>query len=177
MFLSKGKFGIKIVLLGHVDTNLKQALEEYIQKEFRKKVYILEYKLPLTAFDFKRKQYNAEELMEITYSLKSYKEKIMGLICEDIFIDNEEYILSLTDTKRETLVLSTYRLSHSLQESFDDPLLLANRLAKLIKHNLWRIQGLEQCSDPKCVMFDSPRLEQLDQKDIDMCPQCKKKVY
>ncbi|MCD4783007.1 MAG: archaemetzincin family Zn-dependent metalloprotease [Candidatus Eremiobacteraeota bacterium] len=177
MFLSKGRFGIKLIPLGKVPGDIQEYLTEALQGVFRKKVFRLKkQKIPTQAFDLNRSQYNSKELIEFLQAQKTYKEKIIGLINEDIFKPGFPFVFGEANSLKDVAVVSLWRFEQNM-EFFDcDPELFKSRGKKEAIQKMGHIYGLRHCVNPNCVMFYSHTISDIDVKSDEFCTHCKDRL-
>lgn len=174
MFISKGRFGIKLVPFGRIPGDILDFLTDEIQDVFRKKVFRLRpQKIPIEAFDLNRTQYSVKELLEYINSLRVYKEKMLGIINEDIYKKNFPFVFGAANPIKESAVVSTWRFAQNMRYFDCDPELFKMRLKKQAIHELSYTYGLRHCSNPDCIMFYSFTMNELDQKSDQFCDRCK----
>ena len=177
MFLSKGRFGIKLVPLGKVPVEVLEYLLETIQEVFRKKAFLSDtMEIPVFAYDLKRSQYNAKELINFLYARKKYKEKTLGIINEDIYLSDSSYIFGVSSASKEVSVISMWRFDQNRIHSNSDPMIFVQRLKKTAIRQVATIFGLRHCDDPECVMYKSTTIEEIDAKSDRLCKQCRSKI-
>lgn len=174
MFLSKGRFGIKLVPLGKISEDLQEYIIELLQKNFRKKVFLARSQnIPITSYNPIRLQYNSKELIEFLLSLKSYKEKILGIINEDIYKQGSPFVFGESNVNKEVALISLWRFEQNrIFFDCDGPLML-ERIKKQAIYETSTIYGLRTCADPKCVMYYCQTMDELDNKDSKYCAKCK----
>ncbi len=174
MFLSKGKFGIKFVPLGKIPKDIQEYLVESIQATFRKKTYLVEsMDIPVYAYDLKRSQYNVVELVNYLNARKKYKEKTIGIINEDIYINEQPFIFGHSNREKEIAVISLWRFRENKDYTDFNLALDKMRLKKEVIKQLGLIYGLKYCKDPECVMYDSQTPEEMDMKSDILCSSCR----
>ncbi|MCE1246650.1 MAG: archaemetzincin [Firmicutes bacterium] len=174
MFLSKGRFGIKLVPLGKISWDMQDFAVEILQQAFRKKVMLFKSQpLPPAAFDKVRNQYSSVKLMEYLRSFKTYKEKIVGIVNEDLFKPDEPFVFSDFDLIREVTVISLWRFEQ-ISSFFDcDTSLLMERIKKEFINKTARIHGFKECENPRCVMAETKTIGDLDNKTDAFCKFCR----
>lgn len=177
MFLSKGKFGIKLVPLGKIPKDILEYLLEAVQSTFRKKTYFVEpLDIPVFAYDLKRSQYNAAELINYLNARKKYKEKTVGIINEDIYKKEKSFIFGDTDSDKDIAIVSLWRFRENKDYTDFNLSLDKMRLKKEVIKHLGLIYGLMHCKDPECVMYDSRTSEEIDMKSDALCPSCRNRL-
>lgn len=177
MFLSKGKFGIKVVPLGKIPQDIQNYLLESIQSTFRKKTFLVDsMDIPVYAYDLKRSQYNAAELVNYLNARKKYKEKTIGIINEDIFKKEKPFVFGDANLEKEISIVSLWRFRENKDYTDFNLALDKLRLKKEVIKQLGYIYGLKNCKDPECVMYDSQTPEEMDMKSDSLCSSCRNQL-
>jgi len=174
MFLSKGRFGIKLIPLGKIPGEIQDFLIEVLQGIFRKKVFKLKtQKIPIQAFDLNRSQYSSKELIEYLQAQKIHKEKILGLINEDIFKPGFPFIFGESNSLKKVALVSFWRFEQNMKFFDCDPELFKSRIKKEAIQKMGHLYGLRHCTNPKCVMYYSHTISEIDGKSDQFCERCK----
>ncbi len=134
--------------------------------------------LPEGAYYEPRRRYRAERLLEFLDSLSPHKStKIVGLTSFDISTTKGQYedwgIFGMANIGGPSCIVSTYRLGRGKV----DPALFAERVKKVVIHELGHALGLPHCTTPGCVMQDAEgMISTIDRSDGRFCPLCRKKL-
>lgn len=146
-----------------------------IRDQFKREVSVKNVHIELSRFyDPARKQYNANKLLKETENLaRQDSQKTVGLFRVDIFIPILTFIFGQAFLNGNVAVASLYRLNNERYGMPKDNTLLANRFTKEIIHELGHTYGLKHCYNPGCVMLSSTYVEEIDQKNRDLCHKCR----
>jgi archaemetzincin len=125
-------------------------------------------------FDPSRRQYDANKLLKYMDEQMGISAlKTIGLFRVDLFIPILTYIFGQAAYKGRTGVISVYRLRNEQYGLPPDQELLMQRLRKVVIHELGHTFGLVHCLNPDCVMRSSTYVEDIDQKKLQLCSQCR----
>jgi archaemetzincin len=176
--VSKLKKKIVLVPLGEVDYGLINRLATRIVSIIDTPVDILQgIKIPQESFNPRRNQYYSTIIMNKLELLRSSpREKILGLMDEDMYIPSMSFILSEADPHSKVAIVSTHRLRQQSLEIFDEEKLYFARTIKELVHNLGHLLNLKHCPNPKCVMHFSQTIFEVDGKSEKFCDNCKRKA-
>lgn len=168
----------KIALIYHGQFEL-QCLETIvadIRHEFNLPAEISECNSDISAFfDPARRQYDANKLLKFMHEKRGDQAmKTIGLFRVDLFIPILTYIFGQAAYKGKTGVVSVYRLRNEQYGLRHDQELLMLRLRKVVIHELGHTFGLVHCLNPECVMRSSTYVEDIDQKKLQLCNQCRR---
>jgi len=174
MFISKGRFGIKLVPMGKVSVEIQEVLAEVLQEKFRKKVYMSRNQdIPVPAYDIERSQFNSREIINFLHAKRKYKEKILGLMNEDIFKNGLPFVFGDASTSKGVALVSIWRFEQNKKFFASDPDLLIKRGKKEAIQQIGLAYGLRYCSNSECVMFNSHTVDELDRRKEEFCERCK----
>lgn len=170
---------IKLISFGYFDTNFLKKIEQNIRSEYSSDIKIVDGRMDLTRFyDTERRQYNGNLLInEIENNFASDKYKTIGLFNIDLFIPIFTYIFGQAFLNGRSGIVSIYRLSNEKYGIKEDPKLLIDRFSKEIIHELGHTFGLIHCLSPDCVMRSGTYVEDIDQKGIKLCDNCRKILH
>ncbi len=149
-----------------------------IEKVFHVPVDVVRGNLNIDrAFDASRRQYNSTALIShILASSGSGDGKVLGLVDVDLFIPILTFIFGEAQFSGTAAVVSSYRLTNQFYGLEADSILLRERIAKEIIHELGHTFGLYHCRHFDCVMKSSTYVEEIDLKNVDLCPSCSEKL-
>ena len=166
---------ITLISFGYFDADFLRNVAEAVKKEFLLNVNIKEGHLDLSEFyDPTRRQYNGVKLVhEIENTFSSDSSKTIGIFNVDIFIPILTYIFGQAFLNGRTGIASYYRLSNERYGIKMDDRLVLERLIKEVIHELGHTFGLIHCHFPSCVMRSSTYVEDIDQKSMHLCLNCR----
>jgi archaemetzincin len=169
---------ITLVPFGYFDENFLKNIAEAAEHEFRSSVIIKEGHLDLSEFyDPTRRQYNGTRLLnEVDSAFSSDFSKTIGLFNVDLFIPILTFIFGQAFLKGRTGIASQYRLSNERYGIAADNDFLVERFKKEVIHELGHTFGLVHCHTPICVMRSSTYVEDIDQKNVNLCPDCRNEM-
>ncbi len=170
---------ITLVSFGYFEKDLLDQLGETVQLEFRSSMTIKEGHIDLSDFyDPGRRQYNGNNLLKHVDALPiSGFSKTLGLFNVDIFIPILTYIFGQAYLGGRSGIASLYRLNNECYGLKADAHLLLERFKKEVIHELGHTFGLIHCKNQSCVMRSSTYVEDIDQKDHSLCPDCRREIY
>ena len=165
--------------------DLKKNLE-VVFSEFKINVEILRERIKLRKNDLDRvrSQYRALKILNRLVEKAKKKEyfRIFGILDEDIYSKNYDFIFGLAKRGSFAAIISITRLRESFyiesgdlyrkeesKEKFNE------RVLKEAKHEIGHTFGLKHCHNI-CVMKRSDRLTDTDKKPIEYCESCLTKI-
>ena len=166
---------IKLISFGYFEKGLLDKVVKDVELEFQLPVKTKEGHLDLSLFyDPSRRQYDGNRLLkEITNSYAKEQNKTLGLFNVDLFIPILTYIFGQAYLNGKAGIASIYRLRNERYGIFRDEKVLINRFRKEVIHELGHTFGLIHCYDPTCVMRSSTYVEDIDQKNHQLCHKCR----
>jgi archaemetzincin len=96
----------------------------------------------------------------------------MGITEFDLFCGKWNYVFGEADLRMGVAVFSIHRLHQEYYGLMPDEKRFLRRAITEAVHATGHIFGLGHCSDPYCVMFNSPSLVDMDQKGFKFCSRC-----
>ncbi len=169
---------ITLVSFGHFKNDFLERLVNGVSNEFQIQVRLKEGLIDLSDYyDPVRRQYKGNELLkevETRYSFDS--NKTIGIFNVDLFIPILTYIFGQAHLGGNTGIVSIYRLSNERYGIDADENVLLERAIKEVIHELGHTFGLIHCHTSTCVMRSSTYVEDLDQKSINLCINCKSAI-
>ena len=123
--------------------------------------------VPDDAYNGFRNQY---EGLKALISIPDMDEPVLGIIDQDIFAENLNFIFGIASGNRA--LISLRRLRPEFYGGQKDQELFHLRALKEAMHELGHVFGLKHCSDPGCVMHFSNSIEDTDIKDWRYCRWC-----
>jgi archaemetzincin len=166
---------ITLVSVGYIEEIFLKSVAEAAGREFCLQVNIREGYIDITEFfDPTRRQYNGNRLLkEIDTLFASENTKTIGVFSVDLFIPILTFIFGQAYLNGRSGIASYYRLSNERYGMNPDNNLIIERLQKEVIHELGHTFGLIHCHVPTCVMRSSTYVEDIDQKDMNICSHCR----
>jgi archaemetzincin len=166
---------ITLISFGHFEKDFLDKLVKDVSAEFNLPVRVKEGHIDLSDFyDSTRRQYNGNGLLkevDSKYSSDSYK--TIGIFNVDLYIPILTYIFGQAFLNGNSGIVSLYRLSNERYGMIADENNFLDRAIKEVIHELGHTLGLIHCHAPTCVMRSSTYVEDLDQKDFNLCIKCR----
>ena len=169
---------IILVPLGDIDFGLTNKLASGLASLLGLTVEILHpLEVPPEAYNPQRGQYYSTVVLNKLELLKAdEKEKILGIIDEDLYVPALTYLFGDADPHSKVAVLSICRLRNEFSGFPDNEELLFSRILKESVYQLGHTLNLENCLNPKCVMYPSTKVVDTDLKLAKFCDNCQRKV-
>jgi archaemetzincin len=169
---------IKLISFGYFEKGLLDKVVNDVEHEFQLPVKTKEGHLDLSLFyDPARRQYDGFKLLkEIDSGFAKETNKTLGLFNVDLYIPILTYIFGQAYLNGRAGIASIYRLRNERYGIFKDEKILVERFRKEVIHELGHTFGLIHCYDPSCVMRSSTYVEDIDQKEHQLCRHCKEKL-
>ena len=172
----KGK--IVIVPLGENDFLELNRLAAHLAQVFACAVDILSgARVPDEAYSPARGQYFAMILLQKLELLRSAdREKILALVDEDLFTPDRAWVIGASDRIAGTSVISTHRLRQEYFGFEDEEEVVYHRTCKEAVHQLGHLFGMRSCRNPRCAMFTTERMQDIDIKREKFCDNCLRQI-
>jgi len=166
---------ITILSFGRFEKVFLEKISEVVTREFNGTVSIKEAHVDISDFfDPVRRQYNGDKLLKEVDTMNGPgNSKTIGLFNVDLFIPILTYIFGQAQLNGKSAIASQYRLSNERYGMPVDENLLLERFTKEVIHELGHTFGLLHCHTPICVMRSSTYVEDIDQKDAQLCAKCR----
>jgi archaemetzincin len=166
---------ITLISFGYFEENFLKNVAEAVGYEFHVAVNTKEGHLDLSEFyDPTRRQYNGFKLLkEVDKIYSSDSCKTLGLFSVDLFIPILTYIFGQAFLNGNTGIASLYRLSNERYGMSTNDKYILDRFIKEVIHELGHTFGLIHCHIPTCVMRSSTYVEDIDQKNSNICHKCR----
>ncbi len=124
-------------------------------------------------FDASRRQVNSTVLLaQILTDCGGPARKQVAVVDVDLFIPVLTFVFGEAQLEGCAAVVSTHRLSNQFYGLARNDLLMRERLAKEIVHELGHTCGLYHCRQFECVMRSSTYVEEIDLKRVYPCAAC-----
>lgn len=169
---------IIFITIGTFDEPCLERLGKFLEETYQMPVLLNKSNIDIEQFyDAMRRQYNANQMLQYLDGLEEYKSDYKVLLVQvDLFIPILTYIFGQAYFNGKSGVVSLFRLRNEQYGLEPDLKLLAKRFWKVITHELGHMLGLVHCHMPTCVMRSSTYVEDIDQKERELCYQCKENL-
>lgn len=166
---------ITLISFGNFEKGFLEEISKAVKHEFNCTIDIMEAHVDYSEFyDPGRRQYNGDKLLKEVDCLNiPGSTKAIGLFKVDLFIPILTYIFGQAQLGGRTAIASLYRLSNEYYGIKTDKDFLLDRFKKEVIHELGHTFGLIHCHVPTCVMRSSTYVEDIDQKDTQLCTKCR----
>jgi len=169
---------IVVVPIGEVDFMMVNKLASNLGPIFNRSVDILKgMKVPEESFNVVRNQYYAQVIMQkIERAKANNREKVIAICEEDLYLPEENYVISAADEVSGTAVVSLYYLRQEFYGLPEDDSKIYPRLFKEAVHRMGHRFNLPECRNPKCVNYFSQMMLDIDNKSDKFCDICHRKL-
>lgn len=166
---------INLISFGYFEKNLLEMISSDVKREFLLPVIYREGHLDISEFyDPGRRQYDGNKLLKVIDLKFAFDtDKTLGLFNVDLYIPILTYIFGQAYLNGRSGIVSISRLSNERYGIKADEKLLVDRFRKEVIHELGHTFGLIHCKNPTCVMRSSTYVEDIDQKDHQLCDKCR----
>jgi len=170
---------IVVVPLGEVDFFQINKLTSSLSALFSLPSDILQgMKTPKESHNVIRNQYFSTVILQKLELLKaSQREIILGLLEDDLYSASTPFIVGDSDRIGSCAVVSYFRIRQEFYGLPEDERLVFKRILKESSKHLGRILGLTLCRNPRCVMYYSDDMFDIDQKSEKLCDICQRTYY
>lgn len=170
--------------LGKVDDDLKEMMRRFVEVAYGRTCKVMSpVSLPSSAYDARRKQYRASELLDVlrnrfllTRLFHPGNIKVVGMTEKDIYTRQMNFIFGLASLRGRFCVVSTCRFHQSFRRKPEDKELLYGRALKVLYHELGHTFGMRHCDKIQCAMCYHNSLTELDDGYVWFCPECTHKL-
>ena len=169
---------ITFVSFGLFDREFLEKISDAVAREYNCTVVIKDAYVDISVhYDPARRQYNGDHLLKLVHAMQfDESPKVIGLFNVDLFIPILTYIFGQAQLGGRSGIASMYRLSNERYGIANDDAVLLERFKKEIIHELGHMFGLIHCHTPTCVMHSSTYVEDIDQKEQQLCGKCREKL-
>lgn len=172
------KQSITLLSCDHFEKGVTDSIVVDITREFHYPVIFKEFDFDVSSFYFPgRRQYDANKILKSVSEISVPGSiKKIGLFRVDLFIPILTYIFGQAILNGDTGIVSLYRLRNELYGLEKSNEILNERLRKVVIHEIGHMFGLIHCQNPVCVMRSSTYVEDIDQKNKNLCPKCREQI-
>jgi len=169
---------IALVSFGLYEKSFLEKISDAVEHEFNCTSFFKDVHIDISEFyDPVRRQYNGDKLLKAIDCIHiPGATKAIGLFNVDLYIPILTYIYGQAQLGGRTAIASQYRLSNERYGLPKNEALLLERFVKEIIHELGHTFGLIHCHTPTCVMRSSTYVEDIDQKDAQLCMKCRNEI-
>lgn len=169
---------VTLVSFGLFEQDFLEQIGKVVQPEFNCMVNLRDGHIDLSDYyDPARRQYNGNTLLKMVDSIAFPDSiKTLGLFNVDLFIPILTYIFGQAFLNGRSGIASVYRLTNERYGMPRNDELFRERAKKEVIHELGHTFGLIHCDNPICVMRSSTYLEDVDQKKLHLCHNCRAKL-
>ena len=177
--MRKHRSKLVVVPLGEVDFFQINRLTSSLSALFSVPSDMLQgMKLPKEAHNLIRNQYFSTVILQKLELLKtSQREIIVGVLEDDLYNAGSAYIIADSDRLGNCAVISYYRIRQEFYGLPEDERLVFRRMFKESARHVGRVLGLNLCRNPRCVMYFSNDMFDIDQKGEKLCDNCQRTYY
>ncbi|MHA1477797.1 MAG: archaemetzincin family Zn-dependent metalloprotease [Promethearchaeota archaeon] len=172
--------------IGDIEPGILIILKKDLQWFFKKygiNIVIIPDQLPLLDFEYEsiKRQYDAAKVKKrlINHVKNKNYYRILGVMDVDIFSKFLNFIFGIADLPKNksfgSALISVTRLREEFYRRIEDRAQFEKRVLKEAIHELGHTFRLEHCEN-LCVMRFSNSLEDTDNKPLDFCDLCLKKL-
>jgi archaemetzincin len=170
---------VDIVPVGDVPAGVKREGSTALRSIYDCEITIHDsQQVPDSAYDSSRKQYRAEEFIELA-SRVGDGEKNIAVTPHDLYYRRRNYVFGLAYLSGNGSVISTYRLQTTSDGGISNKPateVFSDRVRKEVIHEIGHTLGLEHCDNKRCVMNFSPTVREVDVKEENLCGTCQRQV-
>jgi archaemetzincin len=163
-----------LIAIGKVDPTVLEVVKNHLGKLFNLQVMLGKgISEPQHAFNKRRNQYRAADLLGVIMAQKEYNEydRILGVIDRDLYEPQLNFVFGIASGR--VAVISMTRLREEFYGLPENRTLFYKRVVTEAVHELGHTYGLAHCRNSECVMFFSNTLADTDRKGPNFCPKCK----
>jgi archaemetzincin len=168
---------ITLVPIGQVDESILTVISQGLREAFgRACVIAAPLPHPDYAHDQRRGQYLADVVLAQLGCLDLPAERWLGLVDVDLYTPRLNFVFGQARMGGPAAVIALPRLRQGFYGLPDDEALFHQRAIKEAIHELGHTYGLSHCRNPRCVMSFSNSLYDVDKKERNFCPSCRRKL-
>jgi archaemetzincin len=169
---------ITLVSFCYFEKDILEKTAEAVIQEYHCPVIIKDGHLDLSEYyDAARRQYDGNALLKQVNSMSfPESDKSLGIFNVDLFVPILTFIFGQAFLGGRSGIASLYRLCNERYGMIPDGQLMLDRFKKEVIHELGHTFGLIHCLSPTCVMRSSTYVEDIDQKSMHLCHNCKSEL-
>lgn len=167
-----------IYRIGFVDDEIAELLARTLSHVFEDVKFYVGPTLqpPIEAYDWSRRQYRSELILEMLRRAGKPQALILGVAGVDAYADALNFVFGEAILGGGVAVVYTRRLDPRFYGREWSEKLFFERLLKESMHELGHAIGLEHCDLPGCVMSFSNSIIEVDAKQLAFCSRCAGKL-
>jgi len=168
---------IALVPIGQVEEAILAIIGEGLREAFGRN-YVIAAALPHPdyACDRRRGQYRSDDILAQLRRLGLPAERWLGVVDLDLYTPGLNFVFGQAQMGGPAAIIALPRLRQSFYGLPEGEALFHERAVKEAVHELGHTYGLGHCSNPRCVMSFSNSLRDVDRKERDFCPSCRRKL-
>lgn len=170
---------IYILPIGSIDPAILRIVSQEVASRLNCNcTVLLNMEEPIYAFEPQRKQYSSGKILrEILNGEKAPAAvrkalKLLGIVDVDLCTPILTFVFGEAQLGGKAAIISLCRLRQEYYGLPVNPGLLLDRAVKEAVHELGHTFGLTHCSNPKCVMYFSNSIRNVDVKTDNFCNSC-----
>ena len=169
---------IKIVFFHFDSIEYSQALADAIQRMVGWPVVVEPIEFDHSyAYHPERHQYHSSQiLLGVKNLIPTDQDKVLAVTDLDLFIPILTFVFGEAQLDGPTAVISTFRLRPEYYGLPKNSELVLDRMIKESVHEIGHTFGLVHCWNSGCVLNVSTYVEEIDLKNAEFCPDCKKQL-
>jgi archaemetzincin len=162
---------IIIVPIGEVDREVLDTVASGLREVFGSdSVTGPSVPVPAAALNPDRRQYRSTAILHLLErDTAGGRNVVLGVIDEDLYVPELNFVFGEADTVAGTAVISLIRLRQEFSGLRPDNALFLLRAVKEAVHEIGHTVGFGHCPDPRCVMHFSNSLADTDRKGPGFC--------
>jgi len=165
-----------IVPIGDIDSALLIYIAEKLSVKFNLLFSLTrQIAVPTQAYNKYRNQFLSVSILNSMNKKYNYA-KVLGIINEDIYISELDFIFGESHIRGRSALISLKRLKEEYYGKVPNTELLKERALKETIHELGHTFGIHHCMNYKCVMFFSKSISDTDNKKVDFCENCLQQI-
>lgn len=166
---------VTIIPIGWMEDDTISAIKNFISVITDMDVRIGEkMEVPRYAYDNRRDQYRAQNILDKLAYKHSGGDFIIGLLDVDLYKRGRDFIYGSSNLINGVSIISILRLKESFYSRDDDVKIFRKRVLTEAVHEIGHLLGLLNCRNRSCVMHEPVKIEDIDTKEYEFCGECSK---